>query len=96
MDYCPAGELFELLKVNRHMPEDKARFYVVETLLALRWPASAMSRRQVSSCSCRLIFTGQTSVHDAQRLQANGSVEYFLESVAGLRIEPIGPGTVAP
>lgn len=37
MDYCPAGELFELLKLNRHMSEDNARFYVVETLLALKY-----------------------------------------------------------
>ena len=36
MEFLPGGELFDLLKTHRHMPEHKARFYLVETLLALK------------------------------------------------------------
>ena len=37
MEYAPGGELFELIKQHPKMSEEKARFYVVETLMALRY-----------------------------------------------------------
>jgi serine/threonine protein kinase len=37
MEYAPGGELFELLKLYPKMKENQARFYVVETLLGLKY-----------------------------------------------------------
>ncbi len=54
----------------------------------------ATTLRRIKSCSCKLIFTGQTSVHDAHKLHAKGNVEYCAGSRAGCKIEPIGPGIV--
>ena len=37
MEYAPGGELFELLKTSPRLNEQDARFFVVETLLALKY-----------------------------------------------------------
>ena len=37
MEYAPGGELFELLKLYPKMKENQARFYVIETLLGLKY-----------------------------------------------------------
>ena len=37
MEYAPGGELFELIKERPRMGEEEVRFYVVETLLAIRY-----------------------------------------------------------
>lgn len=35
LDYCPSGELFCLMKDHRDMTEDQAKFYFIETVLAI-------------------------------------------------------------
>jgi hypothetical protein len=42
------------------------------------------------------IFTGQTSEHEPQSVDANGSEAYRFRSIPGERIAPIGPGIVEP
>ena len=37
LDYCPSGELFTLMKQHRAMTEEDAKFYFIETALALRY-----------------------------------------------------------
>lgn len=37
LDYCPSGELFTLMKNHRNMTESEAKFYFIETLLAIRY-----------------------------------------------------------
>lgn len=35
MEYCPGGELFNLLRRVKKMKENDAKFYFIETLLAI-------------------------------------------------------------
>lgn len=35
MDFCPGGDLSKLLDIKRKLPEDIAKIYVAEILLAL-------------------------------------------------------------
>lgn len=35
LEYCPGGELFTYVKKLRRMPEDVAKFYMIEILLAI-------------------------------------------------------------
>jgi protein-serine/threonine kinase len=35
MDFCPGGDLSTLLDIKRKLPEDVAKIYVAEILLAL-------------------------------------------------------------
>ena len=37
LDYCPAGELFGLMKNHRDMTELQAKFYFLETILAINY-----------------------------------------------------------
>jgi serine/threonine protein kinase len=37
LEYCPGGELFNLLKNNRFMGEDKARIIFTQVLLSINY-----------------------------------------------------------
>ena len=37
LDYCPGGELFGLMKNHRDMTESQAKFYFLETILAINY-----------------------------------------------------------
>ena len=37
LDYCPSGELFGLMKNHRNMTEKEAKFYFLETILAIQY-----------------------------------------------------------
>ena len=42
------------------------------------------------------ILTGHTAVHEPHSVDAKGREAYFCRSRPGVRIEPMGPGTVEP
>ena len=37
LDYCPSGQLFGLMKGHRNMTEKQAKFYFIQTVLALNY-----------------------------------------------------------
>src|SRR5690554_1702101 len=68
--------------------------FIAHFLTGSDGPSFATTWRHLYSCSWILILTGQTSVQEPQRVDANGSELCLFRSNPGERMDPMGPGTV--